>query len=61
VDYVVVGLGFGGGGLADKGNSVAENGGMGRREIEIFCGEFVDDGVDFEDCGVDAVVDEGGG
>lgn len=27
-------------------------------QIEVFCCEFVDDGVEFYYCGVDAVVDE---
>ena len=31
-----------------------------RWEIEVFGGEVVDDGVDFDGCGFDAVGDEGG-
>lgn len=45
-------------GVAD---GVFDHSGVVGRKLEVLGGELVDDGIDFDDGGVDAVGDEGGG
>lgn len=48
-------------GVGDEDQGVLDHGRVVLREGEVFCGEGVDDGVDFEDGGGDVVGEEGGG
>ena len=61
VDDVVVGICFGGVGGRDGVDRVADVVAVVRGEVEVFEGEFVDDRVEFNNGGVDAVVDQGRG
>lgn len=61
-DVVVCGVVFGVCGVVvDPEGGVLDDGGVIGGEVEVFDGEGMDSGVDLEDCGVDAVGDEGGG
>lgn len=47
--------------VVEEGDGVLDYGGVVGWEVEVSCGECVDYGVDFDDCCIDAVGDEGGG